>query len=399
MSTNGDTARQCDQQQPQCARCLLGKRLCEYTQGQRIFVLNDAGSHKTIYKKKDGEVADRERRAKASGEKVQATNSEDQQTAALILSKQPSSSALHQQSLLAYALDDQLSRRHKAGYMQDLASSSAASNIMDSCLRPSFLAYYIAWLTRRESMDDPRLTAAGRELYICALQETHSALASRRTALSDSTLAACQALAAYEALECPGGTLQAWEWHQAALGRLVRLRGPAAHVDGPAWQVFTGFRLYSILQAFDSGHDTFLAKPEWTDIPFSVHPKRKLDELLDIFALGPQVSRMGSTLSTLPPDQVVPTAFSMVDKLLLIIKKLQEFEQRLERDSEVPLYQERSLPLNPHHASEQPGDAEFIFPPIFWFADLDTALLLTLFWAMSAMRLQDRPADHISSAA
>lgn len=220
--------------------------MCEYTQGQRIFVLNDAGSHKTIYKKKDGEVADRERRAKASGEKVQATNSEDQQTAALILSKQPSSSALHQQSLLAYALDDQLSRRHKAGYMQDLASSSAASNIMDSCLRPSFLAYYIAWLTRREAMDDPRLTAAGRELYICALQETHSALANRRTALSDSTLAACQALAAYEALECPGGTLQAWEWHQAALGRLVRLRGPAAHVDGPAWQVFTGFRLYSV---------------------------------------------------------------------------------------------------------------------------------------------------------
>lgn len=100
------------------------------------------------------------------------------------------------------------------------------------------------WLGRRKQSQ--RLVDASHEFYVEALKETHSAIISPKTAYSDATLASCNALGIYEALECPGGTMSAYYWHRAASYRLIRLRGPAAHQDGPSHRLFTNFRFFGV---------------------------------------------------------------------------------------------------------------------------------------------------------
>ena len=139
---------------------------------------------------------------------------------------------------------------------------------------------------------------------------------------------------------------------------------------------------FQILHAFDNGEDTFLSSPEWTTIPFSIHPKTKFDELIDIFTLGPELSSMGKSLATLPMEQVFPTSLSILGKLAIIRQKLQTFYSDLEDTYPKPLYWERVSPTRDDLVS---SDAEFVFPPALWFHDLDTASILTLYWAILTM--------------
>ena len=133
------------------------------------------------------------------------------------------------------------------------------------------------------------------------------------------------------------------------------------------------------MHAFDNGHDTFLSSPEWTTVPFSIHPKNKFDELVDIFALGPEASALGKSIPALPKDQALPTALQILGKLSIIKQKLQNFYTELETAYPGPLYWERIAPAS------STDDSEFVFPPALWFDNLEFASMLTLYWAINAM--------------
>lgn len=148
-----------------------------------------------------------------------------------------------------------------------------------------------------------------------------------------------------------------------------------------------------MIHALDHGQDTFLAQPEWTTIPFNLHPKRKIDELLDIFALGAEPGRLGRTLSTLPPDKVISTALAIISKLLVIHKQLEDFYSRLQNESPQPMYMERGLLTKSDNTAVDP---EFVFPPILWFYDLDSAATLTIYWSTLTMVSRRGQQLHIS---
>ena len=78
------------------------------------------------------------------------------------------------------------------------------------------------------------------------LLATKNALASPKTALDDTTLAACHALGLYEALECPDKSAVAYMWHRAACCQLVLLRGPEAHREGLGHDLFVSIRIFAV---------------------------------------------------------------------------------------------------------------------------------------------------------
>ena len=136
------------------------------------------------------------------------------------------------------------------------------------------------------------------------------------------------------------------------------------------------------MHAFDNGHGTFLASPEWITVPFAIHPKSKFDELVDIFAMGPETSSLGKSVPTLPKEQVLPTALQILGKLSIIKQKLHAWYNELEEISPRPLYWER---VSPTSDDVVPQDSDLIFPPCLWFDNLDVANMLMLYWAVFAM--------------
>jgi hypothetical protein len=106
------------------------------------------------------------------------------------------------------------------------------------------LACYAVWRGRED--DNPAMIDASRQLYLRALQETQKALSSPEAACTDATLASCNALGLYEALECPDGTELGYRWHRSACCRLLQLRGPAAHRTGFAHVLFLAIRTFGV---------------------------------------------------------------------------------------------------------------------------------------------------------
>lgn len=94
---------------------------------------------------------------------------------------------------------------------------------------------------------------------------------------------------------------------------------------------------------------------------------------------------MGKSIPTLPKDQVFPTALQLLGKVSIIKQKLQAFYSELEEAYPKPLYWERVSPTSDDIVSTAPEDSEFTFPPALWFHDLETASILTLYWAILAM--------------
>lgn len=187
-------------------------------------MLNDEGSHKTMYRKKDG-ASDVQDNRRFSNEALRNdTISEDslglpdEVRQALLLYRRPVEAALNQQALLARAISDD--KAFNAPTIGSLANS-ITDGLMDSCLQSPFLACYTVWLGRKRQ--DPRLIDASREFYVHALKDTHTALVTPDTAYTDAALAACNALGIYEALECPGGTMVSLTgWRRVSHLRLYR---------------------------------------------------------------------------------------------------------------------------------------------------------------------------------
>ena len=94
--------------------------------------------------------------------------------------------------------------------------------------------------------DDKHLLFKSKELYASGLGELQRDLWNPKSMYRDETLAACMNLALYELMECPGKDINAYASHQGGLARLVQLRGPEAHTDGIAHNMFLAFRVQTV---------------------------------------------------------------------------------------------------------------------------------------------------------
>lgn len=94
--------------------------------------------------------------------------------------------------------------------------------------------------------NDKGLLFKSKELYASGLGELQRDLWNPKSMYRDETLAACMSLALYELMECPGKDINAYASHQGGLARLVQLRGPEAHTDGIAHNMFLAFRVQTV---------------------------------------------------------------------------------------------------------------------------------------------------------
>lgn len=388
---------------PECSRCIKAKRLCEYSQGP-IFILNDEGSYKTIYRK-------------AGSTKTRSTPEEDPDqlhtpsTVARKVRKQakvdaPAVSNVeilangigHVPSLVISALRECLfsaalcSGTKEATLTAFLGSSLGLCQTNDLC-GPT-LACWTLWRGRADF--NPTLIDISKQLYTRGLVQTQRALMRPETVHENATLAACNALGLYEAIGCPDKAATAYRWHRSACSKLVHLRGPKAHRQGMGHRLFLHIRLHSvccycitvwmrygltrqILDAMEAGAATYLSSRDWMYVPWQIEPKNDFDELVDILTVGPELVQKSRLFPKLSGEATLLNAVCIIKHIIDIDCKLQRFYSKLKASATGPLYWEQVLPA-PANVNQT-----LTFEPALFFHDLDQASLLGFYWAMLAM--------------
>ncbi|KAG9777481.1 hypothetical protein KCU88_g4542, partial [Aureobasidium melanogenum] len=91
--------------------------------------------------------------------------------------------------------------------------------------------------------NDSILRHESLELYHRGLLQLQKALWDPEQMYDEQTLAACVALASYELSQCPNNSRHGYIIHTAGCEKLIRLRGPEAHKDGLAHQIFVQYRV------------------------------------------------------------------------------------------------------------------------------------------------------------
>ncbi|KAK3044244.1 hypothetical protein LTS18_001803, partial [Coniosporium uncinatum] len=177
----------------------------------------------------------------------------------------------------------------------------------DEALRFSLLA--ISATRVGKDLGDEVVANQGLRMYSKALRQVNLALQDPRRVLKDEVLAACTMLASYEILQkmdpAPGFSQGInWRNHSQGVARLLELRGPDRHISGHSHQLFTDIRYGAIVGAITARKATFLAKPEWKSIPWSISPKtfkdRTLDVLADVAGMLENFDHLQATAKTSP---------------------------------------------------------------------------------------------------
>ena len=228
---------------------MKANRACQYVKGH-IFVVNQEGTHKTKYRKECALNLWTSCWSKSgpSNRSWSELSTVERPPVESVLPpftyyNTPSPNKMLQQGLLASGVAHGRSSDHTAFF--GIVSSSLIHSA-DTALCSPALACYTLWRGRQDG--NSTMIDASHQLYLRGLVTTQQALMDEKTALADSTLAACHALGLYEALECPDKSTTAYMWHRAACCRLVRLRGPRAHCEGLGHDLFVNVRIFAVRQ-------------------------------------------------------------------------------------------------------------------------------------------------------
>lgn len=402
---------QCDLQhlkQPACGPCAKSKRVCRFPQNH-IFVNHEEGTHKTVYRKADGERDRADPPLLVQWSEDRTGNFSRNGTGLRILNRLedpvPDSipaTALVRQQFLANARSDICSGRQDDADFPQFWSAAITSQTLDSwaCRTSPALACYTAWMGRQN--DDPCLVEASRRLYVQGLREVQQSVNDPEKVLLDETLSACIGLIIYEALECPDRSYSAYHKHIDGCSALIKLRGIDAHIDGAGHDLFRGFRYIAVrigpspviasssqypqvIKALQDHQGSYLSDPLWSEIPFSIHPKDPHDRLLDILATGASFLGESDRFASTPPSGILTALLHMDDRLLDLDARLEALYAELELAQNGSLYWSttpslRSFDDEPEHTEHR----ESFTSPIS-FPDQDTARLLTLYWAQQTL--------------
>jgi hypothetical protein len=144
-------------------------------------------------------------------------------------------------------------------------------------------------------------------------------------------------------------------------------------------------------QAFAERRHTFLARPEWLDLPFKDRSKSPFQRLLDLVVIVPNIIADGYQMLQGPlegtvavdPNAMLPSILGLIDRCWKVDSQLQKFYKNLEEDTLGPVYW-------PELSTEMDGiDSEIhtgkLFPVCFQFLDMRTAHTCLVYWASLAI--------------
>lgn len=135
---------------------------------------------------------------------------------------------------------------------------------------------------------------------------------------------------------------------------------------------------------------TFLAKSEWINDPWKGHEKTQLDKFLDIMVSLP--SAMADGTAMLAPLFAAPSSdpialfqgvMALLDRGWKLDSRLQDFYKELESTTQGPVYTPQLA--KPNRISDLDSAEGQVFTTAFYFANLQTAHLVMMYWAASAI--------------
>ena len=228
----------CDAQRPSCGQCISAARQCGGYARPYIFVSNDDGSHKTVYRKRMSQPS-------TAGADVDHAHQSETPHSRVLMTPCHASTALEEQQLFARAITSQSNQVPDSCSAVKPWNAIASTFIKsDSSLCAAPLACCVAWLGRQAN--DKRMTDASRDLYLQGLYQVRKALSTHVNVRQDDTLGACMALVMYETLECPELSKASYSWHREGCARLIELRGPEAHQEASGHELFLAFRIHGV---------------------------------------------------------------------------------------------------------------------------------------------------------
>ncbi|EXJ86360.1 hypothetical protein A1O3_03311 [Capronia epimyces CBS 606.96] len=366
----------CGLEKPFCAQCIKSRRACTGYSRYPIFI-----QHKIPADDQAKSVVCHRRPPQ-------------QQTVLSIL--EPVKSALRQvgqvdpspairQQLLEEYLSFHLPKAHLGPMHRRLWLCQLPTMLyLNSALEVSAMALCVAKLS--EVYDgDPTLQYESLRLYQRGLHQLQKALWDPELMYHEQTLAACIALATYELSQCPSNSKHGYISHTSGCERLMQLRGPEAHTEGLAHQIFVQFRVQSILYALDTKQPTFLSEPVWQEVPWQSHPKTLFDQVYDFVTIAPELQRQGELLAYMDSDSRLRLATEMITKCWKMDRDLASFHDELVRSQAGPLYWPE---LARGQICDEDGEDGRLFPVAFHFPHLSVAHTLLVFWACQTMLWQ-----------
>jgi hypothetical protein len=133
-----------------------------------------------------------------------------------------------------------------------------------------------------------------------------------------------------------------------------------------------------IYQVIKSRRATYLAGPDWTELPWDNVPKTPFDLLLDKTAALANLFVQGFEIQGLESTSLLPAGLEIVDRCWKIEAELRQLYEDFERSNPGPLHwPELSTEGNPA------DDAELgkVFPVAFHFPNLMIAFTCMIYWA------------------
>ncbi|KAL2428893.1 hypothetical protein ABEF94_009541 [Exophiala dermatitidis] len=206
-----------------------------------------------------------------------------------------------------------------------------------------------------EVHNDSVLRHESLELYHRGLLQLQKALWDPEQMYDEQTLAACVALASYELSQCPNNSRHGYIIHTAGCEKLIRLRGPEAHKDGLAHQIFVQYRVQGVY---------------------------------DFITIATDMHKQGEGIPFMDPISRYQTGREMISECWKTDRALASLYQRLVQSHNGPLCWPERVGEQTFEAEDNANSNTPLFPVAFHFPNLTIASTVLVFWACQAMLWQ-----------
>ncbi|KAK8026257.1 hypothetical protein PG990_004080 [Apiospora arundinis] len=235
----------------------------------------------------------------------------------------------------------------------------------------------------------PMLVRESLKLYTQSVAQVRRDILNDNLApeVSEQSLAACLSLLSYEAIECPGKTMDGYQAHYRGCLELLQKRGAGSYASGLAHN--GGF----VKVILGNGPDgiSFLAQSEWLDLPWSSQPDAKslFDQLIDIMLQLPDLVTQMQTLEAPPdPQLALRTAWRTIGEWHQIEDALEAWHEsfRAAMPGGGPMYLVRLSQIDSVADTTEDGK---LFPVAFHFPVFMIGQALVYYW-IALMSVQAR---------
>ncbi|KAL2419375.1 hypothetical protein ABEF95_009140 [Exophiala dermatitidis] len=388
----------CGLEKPYCHQCIKSKRVCTGYQPYPIFIQHKVPSNTTT---KLDVCAERGISASGADQNAGARQivlpnskyiSSDhggnvQLAMSLDLAGQVDPQPVIRQQLLEEYLSLHLPA-HQLGPMQRRLWLFQLPTIpkMSPALEIATMALCMAKMS--DVHNDSVLRHESLELYHRGLLQLQKALWDPEQMYDEQTLAACVALASYELSQCPNNSRHGYIIHTAGCEKLIRLRGPEAHKDGLAHQIFVQYRVQGILYALNQRQPTFLTEPVWQSVPYENNPKTVFDQVYDFITIATDMHKHGERIPFMDPISRYRTGRQMISECWRTDRALASLYHRLIKSHDGPLYWFEQAGRQTVEDEDNANSNMPLFPVAFHFPNLTIASTVLVFWACEAMLWQ-----------